>query len=85
MLIITSIIFPLETTGESWTPDPVWTYASGNLVKFTTSEEPYPTPFEDRLVDTIDPLTIGWMIASNVSDPTEEIPTSPMIWTETSV
>ena len=54
-------------------------------MKFTTSEEPYPTPFEDRLVDTIDPLTIGWMIASNVSDPTEEIPTSPMIWTETSV
>ena len=40
LLIITSIIVPLEITGVSWTSEPVWRYMSGFLVKFKTSDEP---------------------------------------------
>ena len=45
------------------------------------SDAPYPTPLFDKWTDVISPLNIGWTLSSKVSDPTEEIPTSPVILT----
>ena len=45
------------------------------------SDAPYPTPLSDKWIDVISPLIIGWTLSSKVSDPTELIPTSPVILT----
>ena len=67
--------------GVSCAFDPDNRVTSGSLTKLIISDAPYPTPLFDRWIDVISPRIIGWTLSSNVSDPTEEIPTSPVIFT----
>ena len=53
----------------------------GFLFKLIISLSPYPEPEFSKWIDVRLPLTIG-AFALNVSVPTEEIPTAPLIVTE---
>ena len=81
MSTITSTISPPLTTGVNCASDPDNKLTSGSLIKLIISDAPYPTPLFDKWIDVISPLIIGWTLSSNVSDPTEVIPTSPVILT----
>ena len=67
--------------GVSCASDPDNKLTSGSLIKLIISDAPYPTPLLDKWIDVISPLTIGWTLSSKVSDPIEEMPTSPTILT----
>ena len=77
----TSIIFPPLTIGVICASDPDNKVTSGSLTKLIISDAPYPTPLFDKWTDVISPRTIGWTFSSKVSDPTEDIPISPVILT----
>ena len=74
----TSTIWPLASiTGWSCACAPGMSVMSGWRSKLTISEDPYPTPLFSKCTEVQPPLKIGWIVAWNVSDPIDEIPTFP--------
>ena len=75
---ITWTILPLLIIGWSWAWTPASNVICGWWSKPMISEDPYPTPPFSRWTEVTVPLTIGWIEASKVSCPIDEIPILPV-------
>ena len=59
LLTTTSVIDPLLTTAVSCAPSPDFNVITGLLSKLIISDDPYPTPVEVMLAESISPLKMG--------------------------
>ena len=82
LLIATSIIWPLATTGNNSPLTPVYKSTLGCLLKLSISDAPYPTPACVKWTYVTSPLNKGWGTHWKVLPSIELMPIIPSTFTE---